>query len=89
MVLHGDSFSDAYGHARELQQAQAELIHPFDDLNVIAGQGTIATELLRQHQGRLEGVRRHRRRRADRGRGELHQGRAAGDRKVIGVQITI
>jgi threonine dehydratase len=57
VVLHGDSFSDAYGHARELQQAQGlNFIHPFDDPDVIAGQGTIAMELLRQHQGRLDAV---------------------------------
>ncbi|GAB4208498.1 MAG: threonine ammonia-lyase, biosynthetic [Tibeticola sp.] len=57
VVLHGDSYSDAYSHARELQQAQGlSFIHPFDDPDVIAGQGTIAMELLRQHQGRLDAV---------------------------------
>ena len=53
VVLHGDSYSDAYAHALELQ-AERELtfVHPFDDPDVIAGQGTIAMEILRQHEGR-------------------------------------
>ena len=51
VVLHGDSYSDAYGHAVELQQAQGlTFVHPFDDPDVIAGQGTIAMEILRQLQ---------------------------------------
>ena len=56
-VLHGDSYSDAYAHALVLQQ-QHELtfVHPFDDPDVIAGQGTIAMEILRQHQGPIDAV---------------------------------
>ena len=55
--LHGDSYSDAYAHALELQTAQGlTFVHPFDDPDVIAGQGTIAMEILRQHQGRLDAV---------------------------------
>ncbi|MDA8447761.1 threonine ammonia-lyase, biosynthetic [Paracidovorax valerianellae] len=51
VVLHGDSYSDAYGHAIELQAAQGlTFVHPFDDPDVIAGQGTIAMEILRQLQ---------------------------------------
>jgi threonine dehydratase len=51
VVLFGDSYSDAYGHAVELQKAQGlTFVHPFDDPDVIAGQGTIAMEILRQHQ---------------------------------------
>ena len=51
VVLFGDSYSDAYGHALELQAAQGlTFVHPFDDPDVIAGQGTIAMEILRQMQ---------------------------------------
>ena len=57
VVLHGDSYSDAYLHALELQQAQGlTFVHPFDDPDVIAGQGTIALEILRQHQGPIDAV---------------------------------
>jgi threonine dehydratase len=57
VVLHGDSYSDAYQHALALQKKQAlTFVHPFDDPDVIAGQGTIAMEILRQHQGRLDAV---------------------------------
>ncbi|GAB2736716.1 threonine ammonia-lyase, biosynthetic [Melaminivora jejuensis] len=51
VVLHGDSYSDAYGHAVQLQQQDGlTFVHPFDDPDVIAGQGTIAMEMLRQVQ---------------------------------------
>ena len=57
VVLHGDSYSDAYAHALELQQAQGlTFVHPFDDPDVIAGQGTVAMEILRQHQGPIDAV---------------------------------
>jgi threonine dehydratase len=57
VVLHGDSYSDAYGHAVALQKKQGlTFVHPFDDPDVIAGQGTIAMEMLRQHQGPLDAV---------------------------------
>ncbi len=49
--LHGDSYSDAYGHAVTLQKKEGlTFVHPFDDPLVIAGQGTIAMEVLRQVQ---------------------------------------
>jgi len=49
-VLHGDSYDEAYAHARELMKERGlTFIHPFDDPDVIAGQGTIAMECLRQH----------------------------------------
>jgi threonine dehydratase len=52
VVLHGDSYSDAYQHAAELEKKQGlTFVHPFDDPDVIAGQGTIAMEILRQLQG--------------------------------------
>ena len=51
VVLHGDSYSDAYTHALTLQKKQGlTFVHPFDDPDVIAGQGTIAMEILRQLQ---------------------------------------
>jgi threonine dehydratase len=57
VVLHGDSYSDAYQHALELERAQGlTFVHPFDDPDVIAGQGTIAMEILRQHQGPIDAV---------------------------------
>jgi len=57
VVLHGDSYSDAYEHAAELQQSRAlTFVHPFDDPDVIAGQGTVAMEILRQHQGAIDAV---------------------------------
>jgi threonine dehydratase len=50
VVLHGDSYSDAYVYALELQaKKKLSFVHPFDDPDVIAGQGTIAMEILRQH----------------------------------------
>lgn len=57
VALHGDSYSDAYEHARAIQEReQLTFVHPFDDPDVIAGQGTIAMEILRQHQGPLDAV---------------------------------
>jgi threonine dehydratase len=57
VVLHGDSYSDAYLHALEIEKAQGlTFVHPFDDPDVIAGQGTIAMEILRQHQGPIDAV---------------------------------
>jgi len=48
--LFGDSYSDAYAHALKLQRKhRLTFVHPFDDPDVIAGQGTIAMEILRQH----------------------------------------
>ncbi len=50
VVLHGDSFTDAYDHALMLEQKHGlTFVHPFDDPDVIAGQGTIGMEILRQH----------------------------------------
>ena len=57
VVLQGDSYSDAHTHALTLQAEQGlTFVHPFDDPDVIAGQGTIAMEMLRQHQGPLDAV---------------------------------
>jgi len=50
VVLHGDSYSEAYQHALELEKKdKLTFVHPYDDPDVIAGQGTIAMEILRQH----------------------------------------
>ena len=51
VVLFGDSYSDAYAHALTLEKKQGlTFVHPFDDPDVIAGQGTVAMEILRQVQ---------------------------------------
>ena len=50
VVLFGDSYSDAYVKALELEQSeQLTFVHPYDDPDVIAGQGTIAMEILQAH----------------------------------------
>ena len=57
VVLVGDSYSDAYVHAIELEKKHGlTFVHPFDDPDVIAGQGTVGMEILRQHQGPLDAV---------------------------------
>ncbi len=57
VVLHGDTFDEALGHARELEAAQVlTFLHPFDDPDVIAGQGTIGMEILTQHSGPIEAI---------------------------------
>lgn len=51
VVLAGESYSDAYKHSVKLQKSEGlTFVHPFDDPDVIAGQGTIAMEMLRQLQ---------------------------------------
>jgi len=49
VVLHGDSYDAAYAHARGLARKGLTFVHPYDDPDVIAGQGTIGMEILRQH----------------------------------------
>ena len=57
VVLFGDSYSDAHGKAMALEKERGlTFVHPFDDPDVIAGQGTIAMEILRQHQGPIDAV---------------------------------
>ena len=57
VVLHGDSYSDAYTQALTLQAKDGLVfVHPFDDPDVIVGQGTIGMEILRQHQGPLDAI---------------------------------
>ena len=56
-VLHGDSYDEANEHAQQLAAEKGLVfIHPFDDPEVIAGQGTVAMELLRQHTGHPHAV---------------------------------
>ncbi|HWU98976.1 MAG TPA: threonine ammonia-lyase, biosynthetic [Oxalicibacterium sp.] len=57
VVLFGDSYSDAYQHALALEKKlKLTFVHPFDDPDVIAGQGTIAMEILRQHAGPIHAI---------------------------------
>lgn len=57
VVLFGDSYSDAYVHALALEQSEGlTFVHPYDDPDVIAGQGTIAMEILKQHPEPIEAV---------------------------------
>ncbi len=57
VVLRGDSYDEAYTHARALgRRRRLTFVHPYDDPEVIAGQGTIAMEILRQHPGDLHAI---------------------------------
>ena len=57
VVMHGDSYSDAYAKALALQKtSRATFVHPYDDPDVIAGQGTIGMEILRQWQEPLDAI---------------------------------
>jgi threonine dehydratase len=50
VILHGDSYDEAYARARALERARRlAFVHPYDDPEVIAGQGTIGMEILRQY----------------------------------------
>ena len=57
VVLFGESYSDAYAHALQLEKKhKLSFVHPFDDPDVIAGQGTIGMEILRQHAAPIHAV---------------------------------
>ncbi len=57
VILHGDSYSEAAEHAYEIMEESGMVfVHPYDDELVIAGQGTVADELLRQNPGPLDAV---------------------------------
>jgi threonine dehydratase len=57
VVLYGDNYDEAYTHAREIAaKRKLTFVHPYDDPEVIAGQGTIGMEILKQHTGPLEAV---------------------------------
>lgn len=55
--LYGESYSDSYEYAQKLVKKTGKaFIHPYDDPDVIAGQGTIGMEILRQHQGDIDAI---------------------------------
>jgi threonine dehydratase len=57
VILHGDTYDDAYAYARQLEAEKGlTFIHPFDDPDVIAGQGTIGMEILRQCQQPIHAI---------------------------------
>ncbi|KWT65508.1 Threonine dehydratase biosynthetic [Hyphomicrobium sulfonivorans] len=57
VVLHGENFDEAAAHARKLEAEQGLVfIHPYDDPDVIAGQGTIGMEILRHHPDPIEAI---------------------------------
>jgi threonine dehydratase len=57
VLLHGDSYDDAAMHAQEMAQIKGlTYVHPFDDPDVIAGQGTVGMEIVRQHQTPLDAL---------------------------------
>ena len=57
VALHGDSYNDAYEHAVTLaKEEQITFVHPYDDPDVIAGQGTVGMEILRQYTGNIHAI---------------------------------
>ncbi|HET7675613.1 MAG TPA: threonine ammonia-lyase, biosynthetic [Gammaproteobacteria bacterium] len=57
VVLHGDSYDEAYAKSQSLAQRRGlTFVHPYDDPDVIAGQGTIGMEILRQHSGPIHAI---------------------------------
>ena len=57
VVLHGDTFDEAFIHSQKLVEEKGmTYIHPYDDPDVIAGQGTIAMEMLRQFTGDVHAI---------------------------------
>src|SRR5437667_204859 len=57
VVLHGDSYAEAFAQAMRLKRRRGlAFVHPYDDPEVIAGQGTIGMEILRQHAGPLDAI---------------------------------
>jgi len=57
VVLAGDAYDEAYAHAVKLAEEKGyTFVHPYDDPEVIAGQGTIAMEILRQHTGPIDAI---------------------------------
>ena len=57
VVLHGDDYDIAYEHAQSIvRERNLAFVHPFDDPDVIAGQGTVAVEILRQARGEVDAI---------------------------------
>ncbi|MCY3837331.1 MAG: threonine ammonia-lyase, biosynthetic [Gammaproteobacteria bacterium] len=52
IVFHGDTYQQAAEHAAKLSKSRGYiLVHPYDDADVIAGQGTVGMEIMNQHPG--------------------------------------
>jgi threonine dehydratase len=57
VVLHGDSYDEAYAHAVRIKRKRGlTFVHPYNDPDVIAGQGTIGLEILRQHPQAIDAI---------------------------------
>jgi threonine dehydratase len=57
VILHGDDYDSAYEHAQSIvRDRNLAFVHPFDDQDVIAGQGTVAVEILRQSRGEVDAI---------------------------------
>ncbi|MCJ8168307.1 threonine ammonia-lyase, biosynthetic [Atopomonas sediminilitoris] len=57
VVLHGDAFPEALAFSQKLVEEKGfTYIHPYDDPDTIAGQGTVAMEILRQHKGQIDAI---------------------------------
>jgi threonine dehydratase len=57
VILHGDAYDEASAHAQALADRHGyAFVHPFDDLDVIAGQGTVGMEIINQHGGDLHAI---------------------------------
>jgi len=56
-VLFGDTYDEAYQHSLQLaEQQKLSYVHPYDDEDVIAGQGTVAMEILKQHPEHIDAI---------------------------------
>jgi len=57
VLLFGDSYDDAYAHSLKIaKREKLTFVHPYDDPDVIAGQGTVGMEILRQHGGPIDAI---------------------------------
>ena len=57
VILFGDSYDDAYAHSLQIaKREKLTFVHPYDDPDVIAGQGTVGMEILRQHSGPIDAI---------------------------------
>ncbi len=57
VVLHGNSYDDAYDYAQKLaSERNLVFVHPYDDPDVIAGQGTVGLEILKQHPNPIDAI---------------------------------
>jgi threonine dehydratase len=57
VVLHGDDYDSAYEHAQTIvRERNLAFVHPFDDPDVIAGQGTVAVEIMRQSRNEVDAI---------------------------------